>query len=254
LQTSDGKLFGRVCSAEHHIARGEIRPGDKFELPGNCRLEIVEYLPHARKKVSFAPFSPGASRQARDKSEPAALVELTVGGAVEQVWMCRNDPAYGRSTLAIPSGTMALSFEHRRVPLGFSLGLIEFRREPNPGGKGNAGYSSKVRVVDARHGLDQERVISMNQPLTQGNLTLYQSSFDDAGHGRNTSTFSAAYDPGRTLKYSGCLLICLGIAIMFYMRAYFFTNRNTASHNESRPESRGTIDGEQRQPAARRAA
>ena len=254
LQTSDGKLFGRVCSAEQYAARGEIRPGDSFELPGNCRLEIVEYLRHARKKVSFAPFSSVASRQARDKSEPAALVELTIGGSVEQVWMCRNDPAYGRSTPAMPGGTMALSFEHGRAPLGFSLGLIDFRREPNPGGKGNAGYSSKVRVVDSRSGLNLERVISMNEPLTQGNLTLYQSSFDDGGHGRNTSTFSAAYDPGRVLKYSGCLLICLGIAIMFYMRAYFFTNRKSASQHNALLVGRAVGDAEQQEMAVRRAA
>jgi hypothetical protein len=31
-----------------------------------------------------------------------------------------------------------------------------------------------------------------------------------------------AYDPGRPLKYLGSLMVCLGIATMFYMRAYFF--------------------------------
>jgi hypothetical protein len=31
-----------------------------------------------------------------------------------------------------------------------------------------------------------------------------------------------AYDPGRPWKYIGSLMICVGIATMFYMRAYFF--------------------------------
>ena len=45
---------------------------------------------------------------------------------------------------------------------------------------------------------------------------------NEAGHGMKTSTFSIGRDPGSMLKYGGSLLICLGIAIMFYMRAYFF--------------------------------
>jgi hypothetical protein len=40
------------------------------------------------------------------------------------------------------------------------------------------------------------------------------------------STFSVARDPGRLLKYAGSLMICLGIAMMFYMRAYFFKARS----------------------------
>jgi ABC-type transport system involved in cytochrome c biogenesis permease subunit len=36
------------------------------------------------------------------------------------------------------------------------------------------------------------------------------------------SVLTVNYDPGRGLKYFGCLLIVAGIATMFYMRAYFF--------------------------------
>jgi hypothetical protein len=36
------------------------------------------------------------------------------------------------------------------------------------------------------------------------------------------STLTANFDPGRAVKYTGCLLVVAGIATMFYMRAYFF--------------------------------
>jgi hypothetical protein len=36
------------------------------------------------------------------------------------------------------------------------------------------------------------------------------------------SVLTVNYDPGRGLKYFGCLLVVAGIATMFYMRAYFF--------------------------------
>jgi hypothetical protein len=253
MQNSQGKLFGRLCAAGAYTSRGELHAGDRLVVPGNFHLEIVEHVPHARRKVTFTADGSTTRRRGHDKSDPAALVEITAGGTTDQVWLRRNDPAYGRSTITTPSGTMALSFEYGRVPLGFSLGLIDFRREVNPGSAGNAAFSSKMRIVDSRCGLDQERVISMNQPLTQGNLTLYQSSFDEAGHGRETSTFSVAYDPGRTWKYCGSLMICLGIAIMFYMRAYFFKKQGRASVHSPPSVGRTALIGERSQEDLRRA-
>jgi hypothetical protein len=102
--------------------------------------------------------------------------------------------------------------------------LLDFQKQTNPGNAGNAAFSSRVRVTDQPRGVEEEHVISLNEPLTYAGLTLYQYDFDDAGHGRESSTFSVASDPGRPLKYAGSLLVCAGIAIMFYMRAYFFKN------------------------------
>ncbi|MCC9604952.1 cytochrome c biogenesis protein ResB [Blastopirellula sp. JC732] len=39
------------------------------------------------------------------------------------------------------------------------------------------------------------------------------------------SVFTVNHDPGSALRYWGCLLVILGIATMFYMRAYFFKPR-----------------------------
>ena len=92
----------------------------------------------------------------------------------------------------------------------------------NPGQVGNAAYSSVVRVLDKEHPVDDKQLISMNQPLSHNGFRLYQSSFREAGHGKEASIFSVAYDPGRPLKYVGSLMICVGITTMFYMRAYSF--------------------------------
>jgi hypothetical protein len=253
LQTSDGTLFGRLCTAGHYTSQGELHPGDRLDLPGNFRLDIVAHIPHSKRQVTFTTSGSVTGKKARDKSEPAALVEISVGDKAEQVWLRRNDPAYGQSTLALPGGTLALSYEDGRVPLGFSLGLIECRRELNPGRVGNAAFSSKVRVVDPQRGLDQERLISMNQPLTHGNITFYQSSSGEAGHGRKTSTFHVASDPGRPLKYGGSLMICLGIAVMFSTRAYSFQKHAGSSLPSSQPSGNGAID-EERSPVPLRPA
>ena len=254
LQTSDGKLFGRLCSAGRFTSPGEIHPGDRIQLPANCQLEIVEHLPHARREVTFTSDGDAASRQVRDQSEPAALVELRMGDTSEQVWLRRSDPAYGRSALAMPGGTMVLSYENARMPLGFSLGLIGTRREVNPGGVGDAAMSSRVRVVDSQRGLEREHAISMNEPLTHGSFTVYQSGFDVADHGRKVSSFLVTCDPGRTWKYCGSLTIGLGIAIMVGRRALSFKKRSRASLPSSPLFGRATVDAVQPPAALRPAA
>jgi hypothetical protein len=119
-----------------------------------------------------------------------------------------------------PRGTLALNYEHCRMPLDFSLGLMDVKPELKPGAADGPFVSSRVQVVALRHGLKQERVISRNQPLTHGNSTIYQSSYEDAGHGRESATFRVAYDPGRAWKHCGILLICLGLAAMACTHMY----------------------------------
>jgi len=65
----------------------------------------------------------------------------------------------------------------------------------------------------------------MNEPLVHGRFRLYQSSFQEPAHGREVSVLTAAYDPGRGLKYAGSLMICAGIFIMFCLRATTYCAR-----------------------------
>jgi hypothetical protein len=233
LQTSDGKLFARTCSAGTCTSHGEVKPGQTFILPGKFEMEFVEHLPHSRQMVTFMAGQAPTNPNDRDKSEPAALVEIRVRDRAVQVWLRRNDPVYGRQTITTPGGELALNYEYGKVPLGFSLKLLDFRRDKNPGDAGNSAFSSRVQVVDSRRGAEREQTISMNEPLTHGKFTFYQSGFDEAGHGKEVSSFNVAYDPGRFLKYAGSLMICLGIAVMFYMRAYFFQARPKSEQRDA---------------------
>ena len=119
-----------------------------------------------------------------------------------------------------PAARSLLRYGHGQAPLGFALKLADFRREFNPGGEGDAAFASTVHLVDTELDLDESHEISMNEPLTHRQYTFYQSGFNESGHGREASVFSVAYDPGRPLKYAGSLMICSGIAIMFYMRLF----------------------------------
>lgn len=220
LQAQDGKLYCRLVSAGGVAPKGEVTVGSAVAVSNNFSVSVAEYMEHARPKLTFEAEEPTEDEKA--KSEAAVEVEVWAAGVMQTLWLQRNDPDYGTRTVVTPDGPLQLTFGQGESPLGFSVRLLNFRRDVNPGGVGNATFASTVRVVDEPRGVDAEHTVSMNEPLTYNRLTLYQSSFNESDHGPKTSTFSVAYDPGRTAKYAGSLMICFGIATMFYMRAYFF--------------------------------
>jgi hypothetical protein len=132
----------------------------------------------------------------------------------------------------MPEGSLLVRYGYGELPLGFALKLEDFRREVNPGRNGDAAFASQVRVIDEEMEWEESHEISMNEPLTHRRYTFYQSGFNEGEHGRESSVLSVGYDPGRPVKYAGSLMICTGIAIMFYMRAYFF-KRSRGENDEA---------------------
>jgi hypothetical protein len=51
------------------------------------------------------------------------------------------------------------------------------------------------------------------------------------------SVLTVNRDPGRAIRNFGCLIVCLGISIMFYMKAYFFKSpsSNQSSNKSFKP-------------------
>ena len=216
-QTPDGKLY---CRAEAGAAYGpprEVKQGDRITLGGEFSVTVQRHLPQARQEVSFQPIAAAANQA--NPPEAAALVEVTVDGQRRTAWLQRGDSQYSSQSILTRRGPVFLSLGYESRPLGYSIELQDFNRQANPGGVGDAAFSSTVRLIDPAAGVDEPREISMNEPLVHGRFRLYQSSFQEPAHGREVSVLTAAYDPGRGLKYAGSLMICAGIFIMFYLRA-----------------------------------
>jgi hypothetical protein len=111
---------------------------------------------------------------------------------------------------------MALSFEHARRSLGFSLELIDSGHRSDEANMADA-VPSKVRLKDASRGVTDERTISADQPLAYKNYTFHQLRFDRSAPGGGITLF-VAYDPGKSWTFAGGLMLCLGLAIMSFTR------------------------------------
>lgn len=223
LQARNGVLLCRTGANALYSAVRAVRPGDSIDMPGGFKLVLDEHLPRAACKVAFHPHSsPPTPGEA--PPEAAVLVEVTAGGKKHETWLQRNSLDYGTRSVATPAGELLLTYSSAYEPLGFSFELLDIEKHQQPPGAGDADYSSTVRLIDPQRGLNDQRVLSINRPLRHAGFSLYASSFDDTGHGRQSGAFHAVRDPGRPLKYAGSLLICLGIAGVCWSRGRTVNN------------------------------
>ena len=217
LQTPSGKLYCKAAVGGKYQPPREVRAGGRIPLGADFTVTLAQHLPQARQELTCLPLGPADSPVA--EAEAAALVEITVGDERRQVWLQRQDDQYGVQSLSTARGPVVLTFGYEQLPLGFQLKLDEFTRPTNPDRAGNAGLVSAVRITDAAGANEQRRTIAMNQPLRHGQFTFTQSGFRKPPGAMEISVLTAAYDPGRALKYCGSLLICVGIGLMFCLRS-----------------------------------
>jgi len=163
-----------------------------------------------------------------------------------------TEPGYkpnATEKIVVASGdrTVSLIMPPDEFDIGVDIRLQYFERKLDPGTSQPSHYSSMVDILQEGSGkvLSSDVWITMNAPVdftdpeSSRSYRLFQESFqgpfhpwDDIYGARVSdpvkeelfrSVLTVNYDPGRGIKYAGCLLIVGGIATMFYMRAYFFT-------------------------------
>ncbi len=229
-QTPNGKLYCRVVVNEAYTSAREVQSGGRVDLGGQFSVAVQQYLPRARQEVSFLPVEP--ARGQSNPPEAAALVEVTADGERRGRVAAAGRRPVRAQTIFTAQGSLALTFGYEPRPLGYSIELEDFTRRSNPGGMGQAAFSSTVRMTDPAGRRSEPREIALNQPLAYGQYTLYQSGFRESSSHGEVSVLTAARDPGRWLKYLGSLMICGGILIMFTRTGNVSCERGCSSSSD----------------------
>ncbi len=111
-----------------------------------------------------------------------------------------------------------VQYTKKQVPLGFPIRLRRFDISFYEGSTRPKSYESRVSVDNTA----EQILIKMNEPLHHKNFTFYQSSYSMDQNGNPViSVLSVNRDPGRWTKYLGCLMLTLGIILMFYFRPIY---------------------------------
>lgn len=181
---------------------GRLKLGETVETGWMAfKFKVTQYFPHAMEVQNFM------TLDKPDESSTSAI-KFKFNGKTQ--WLGLDQFAKVES----PRGEYVISFTRDRRDLGFDLRLDKFSVKMDPGTQHAASYESRVTVP----GYGQH-LISMNEPLSYKGLTLYQSGFEsDENDQPIASTFAVNFDPGRSLKYVGALMIVLGILALFYSR------------------------------------
>jgi len=192
--------------------------GQKYKELGRIKLRSPLDLGWMDFRFVLEEFHPSALPRAEyfelPKDRPAAeafeVVELGFGS--QTLWLELG--AAGQ----IPLGDALyyLQYTKRQVDFGFDVKLKDFNIGYYEGTTRPKTYSSEVEVGGAGH------TISMNEPLFYGGYRFYQASYEADENGvPRYSVFSVNLDPGRFLKYFGCLMMVLGIVSMFYFKPIY---------------------------------
>ncbi len=200
--------------SDGQIKDGSIPVGGTIE-PGwmDFKFTVKESLAHASRVYDFLPV------QAKGEMEgvfAAIQIEVGSGSEVQTLWLGQGM----QENLALSAGQFGFLFGDKKIPAGFRLALKEFKMETYPGTENPMSYESDVVLTDPMRGMVKETTISMNEPLSYNGYKIYQSGYNVSGNGPKVSVFSVAKDPGIFLKYSGTIVMVLGIILIYFFRNY----------------------------------
>jgi cytochrome c biogenesis protein ResB len=139
------------------------------------------------------------------------------------VWLRKDEP----QAVEADGSPWSLTYSDESIPLGFKLTLNRFRMGLYPGENSPRTFESHISIVDASTGREENKIISMNRPVTFGSFSLFQSSYRQ-GEGKATSVLSVADDPGQPIVFFGYMIMLLGMIIVLITRMR--DRRRAAAH------------------------
>jgi len=216
---TDDALAGAAPSAP------AIVTGLPFELTVTHWFANADVLPKGPMFEVAVPVVDGVFARASERdpqaerNAPAAYLEVPDadgGHATGLVW------AFDAAPWTISAGGVryALDLRKERYPMPFAVRLDTFTKEDHPGTNMPAWFSSDVTVTEHASGADVARpvTISMNQPLREEGLVLYQASWGPQGARpgqRLFSTLAVVNNPADQWPLVSCLVIAAGLLVHF---------------------------------------
>ncbi len=196
------------------LKEGAVKIGEEIETGWmDLKFRADRFYPSAAQRQEFTPL---ANTSEDPLAVPAVELELKSGDSRQALWLEQGV----RRTVNFDGASYDVMFGQRRVPAGFKLELRDFKIDYYPGTQKPASFESDVTLKDSGRGIVKETTISMNKPLNYRGFHIYQSGYQLGEGAPEVSVFSVGRDPGIPWKYTGTIVMVLGISLMFYMKPY----------------------------------
>lgn len=196
-------------------------------------LEVAHFLPNSRvlpKGPMFEAPLPVVGGFFLDGLPPEKENSGNVAGAyvtvVEKQGGARHDGiVWGATTapwvVAIGGKSYGIELRRERYLMPFALELELFKKEDHPRMEMAKSFSSDVTVIEG--GSQRAVKISMNEPLRQGGLVVYQSSWGPQNAPPGTplySVFSVVQNPADQYPLYACIVIAIGLVLHFSRKLF----------------------------------
>ena len=220
-----GKLSYYLQTKGGAVSQGELEPGKPMATGwGNWQMEVAQVLPLAVPSTEFKPIPKSTKMPPRERANltNGVKVDFTRGDEHDEEWLASG---WEVELPGDPATAPHAEFGPRIFPLPVSLSLQHFDVERNEGLDTPAGFKSTLEVRDAV-GNSAIGSCSMNEPMnfpdawwrrwTGLTYKISQASWNPDN--LKQSSIQILLDPGWLFKWTGSLMVCLGIFTMFYLR------------------------------------
>jgi hypothetical protein len=223
------RSFASAESGEFHFEKAGTTttgaPGEPIWSGMSWKFQVVSYLPRAAAGPYFIPVPRFLGQESSD-TVPAIKCRLVRGALAKEFWLGKSAGEF--TPVNIGGDEFLVGFHAAQVELDFALRLVRAEQTTDTGSSSPASQTSFLLLTDPDRNIrGEQRQVTFNQPLAHRGYRFYQGAYkplgtDSQGKLVSRSVLIADRDPGRPFKYGGSTMVALGIACMFYMKAYFF--------------------------------
>jgi hypothetical protein len=201
-------------------------------------MRVGAYLPLAIRSERYAPVNLSRlGAKAPEHLKPAILGVIAVRG--------KDYPFQARlerdaAEVVVDGDVYLISYRQAIKTVDFKVRLKRAIEEKDPGSMRSASFRSEITLM-AKDRPPEDHALFMNHTMDHAGYRFFQANFipsnyEDDGRKVNVTGLTLARDPGLWFKYAGSLIVVLGIATMFYMKAYFFKPRGRTSAEAAPPD------------------
>lgn len=187
----------------------------------NCRvLPVGPNWDPSGTVVEGYGFFANAPAAESERNDAGINASVTTADGVKQeglLWGLQRQPW----AVQVDGRTFAVDMRHARYMMPFNIRLDDFIKEDHPGMRMAKSYRSKVTQISPT-GSERPVLIQMNEPLREGGVVLFQSSFGQTQAGREYSVFSAVSNPSDKWPEYSMWVITLGLLVAFGRRLLAF--------------------------------
>jgi hypothetical protein len=208
------EIHYRSTPTDAEPQQGTVQPGQEFDPGwGGIMVRLEEFFPQAKRTEKIVE---AGSHAAGRHNSPVAHVQVEKNQKMQEGYVVYNS----EKTFNLAGDRITIYFGQQRVPIGFTLRLLDFRAPRYPGTNRPASYESDVMLLDPANNVERQQRIYMNNPLYYNDFVVFQSSYiEGRGNQPDISIFSVAKAPGTPVIYFGSTIMIAGMIVIIYQKS-----------------------------------